>query len=204
MIKNTYRKNRLVLVVIFFLSIRSVSSSTDKELRLYTKTDLSEINLQIYDGDDFKFLYPPNAVLEITGDKIVILGPGDIQNKNINSYTFYIKTYDNPGNLSAKQWATQKNIEQWQLAIEKGMPVGGIPVNDGKLMEEKTSIAKISGEKAFRIHYYAFDSHRIAFYIDKNQKLYELSYTGYPIENSYTAPYKIDVYSFILNSFLFK
>ncbi len=205
--KNQYLISILVLVSIalFLSQLSSNTGNNIKEVSLWTETDLGENNLQIYDSEDFKFLYPTNATLDLSEDNIIYInGPGDVPNNSINSYTFYIEIYDNPENLSAEQWATERNIKKWQGAIENEDPIGGIPVYEGKMVKNRISNVKLSGEEGFKINYYAFDSSRIAYYISKNGKIYELSYQDYPVGNSPTAPYNNDVYSFILNSFIFK
>jgi len=64
--------------------------------------------------------------------------------------------------------AVQRNIERWEEAIEDDSPTGGIPVVDGEINENKVSNVKLSGEEAFKIEYFTFDSHRIAYYVSSN------------------------------------
>ena len=107
----------ILIIIIFSFSLFVFAESED--ITLWSETDLEENNLQLFENEHFKFLYPANAELEVEEKEniIYVRGP-EISYRPVEydavfgeSYTFRIEIFDNPDNLSAEQWAVQRNIE---------------------------------------------------------------------------------------------
>jgi hypothetical protein len=180
-----------------------------------TPPETQSEGLQTYTGQGFSFQYPVNAQLETFTDRppatqeVHILGPrvsvkpGDADWVYVGSgYEMIVRTYDNPEGLDAESWTRNHLLTSWQEAKERDEPRGSFPVSEeGKIDESQVGRAVVAGYPAFWVDYLAFDSYVRAFYLVREYRVVEMSFSDYPLANQPMDLVQQDMYALIMSTF---
>jgi hypothetical protein len=175
------------------------------------------LSLQTYDGPGFSFQYPSNAQVETVEPEVAALSelhiagpvvwikPGDADwSFNGEAYELIVRTFENPEGLDAESWAREYVLERWEEAREQNRPTESLPVTEeGTIREDWVGQYEVTGEPAFWVRYFWFDSTYWAFYLTVEDRVVEVSFRIWPLANQPLAVMQQDVYALIVDSFRF-
>ena len=182
-----------------------------------TSLETQSEGLQTYTGQGFSFQYPINAQLEIYTDRlpatqeIHILGPRvSVKPSGADwiyvgpGYQMIVRTYDNPEGLDAESWTRNHLLTSWREAKERDEPRRSFPVSEeGKIDESQVGRAVVAGHPVFWVNYLAFDSYVQAFYLAREYRVVEMSFSDYPLANQPLDLVQQDMYALIMSTFRF-
>jgi hypothetical protein len=146
-----------------------------------TATPVQSAGLQTHTGLGYTISYPAGAVVragEISPrwmpdvlERTTISGPKvetytrEGRPSDLVLYSLQIWVYPNPAGLDAETWARQRILDDWQRAREENLPLGGAPVRDGAIREDRVGQAVVAGYPAFRAAFWGGDSHIVRYYV---------------------------------------
>ncbi|MBC8448823.1 MAG: hypothetical protein H8D78_13830 [Chloroflexi bacterium] len=174
---------------------------------------LPALGLQTLSGEGFTLRYPAHAQVEIHEGYLRILGP-EIAIRPADAdwgwwgwaYEMVVDVLDNPGGLSAADWARQHILSEWKKAQAASGPFTGPVSDDGRIIEDAMAEVSVGGLAAVQADWFGGDSTRRVIYvtdIPDGKRVVRFIFNLHPIENNPIARVQEDVYALILSTFQF-
>ncbi len=120
---------------------------------------------------------------EIRGPEVEMLRSDTGTPHAAPAYALDVIVYDNPERLDAETWARTRILDEWRRASETGAPLGGLPVQDGAIREDRVERTTVAGEPAFLARYWGGASDYITCYLANDARVVALRYELISVRN---------------------
>ncbi|MBN1202461.1 MAG: hypothetical protein JXJ20_11440 [Anaerolineae bacterium] len=167
--------------------------------------------LQWYEGDVFELGYPANASLEAVSDtELRIVGPElSIRPAEMDftvsgpAYQIEVTVIENPDELAAMDWAEQRVLAAWQVAMDEGAP-NIFPVSDeGEIETSKFTELVVNEYPAVQVERFGGDAAIMTVYVVHGATVVEFEYRAEIVENNPLALVQQDIYALIMDTLFF-